>query len=111
VKNVSSRGGLLSVSEVEAIFAPLESALTLPPRAFVDPAFFEAERDAIFFGSWAALCLTDLVPNLGDASPLNFLGAFLNYLFSVMVFLVFSILVILFNLLLSHICLSPFAFQ
>lgn len=75
MRNGSSNGALLSVAEVEAIFAPLESARTLPPRAFVDPRFFEEERQAIFFGGWAALCLADFVPDVGDASPLNFLGA------------------------------------
>lgn len=66
---------LLTPSEVEAIFAPIERARTLPPRAFTDPAFFAAEREAIFFGGWAALCLIDLVPEVGDAAPLDFAGA------------------------------------
>ena len=66
---------LLLPSEIDAVFAPIDVAATLPPRAFIDSAFFEAERKAIFFGGWAALCLVDIVPQVGDAAPLVFLGA------------------------------------
>ncbi len=72
---VPSNNSLLLDAEIDAVFAPIESASTLPPRAFTDRAFFEAEREAIFFGGWAALCLVDAVPEVGDAVPLSFIGA------------------------------------
>lgn len=72
---VPSNNSLLLDAEIDAVFAPIESASTLPPRAFTDRAFFEAEREAIFYGGWAALCLVDAVPEIGDAVPLSFIGA------------------------------------
>ncbi|WP_395781291.1 aromatic ring-hydroxylating dioxygenase subunit alpha [Aquidulcibacter sp.] len=65
---------LLSAQEVSDIFAPIASARTLPPRAFTDQAFFEAEVKAIFMDGWAALCLKDIAPRAGDAVPLQFVG-------------------------------------
>lgn len=66
---------LLTAEEVHDIFAPIDQARTLPPRAYWDPAFFEAERASIFHGGWAAAGLSHLVPDRGDAYPLDFVGA------------------------------------
>lgn len=66
---------LLSQADVDKAFAPIERARTLPPSAFTDPQFFCAEQEHIFWGGWAAICLTDLVSGVGDAVPLSFAGA------------------------------------
>jgi choline monooxygenase len=66
---------LLTAAEIRDVRAPIAAARTLPPRAYRDPAFFEAERAAIFHGGWAAAALAQLIPSPGDGYPIDFVGA------------------------------------
>jgi phenylpropionate dioxygenase-like ring-hydroxylating dioxygenase large terminal subunit len=51
-----------------------EDRLSLPAWIYNDPAFFEAEKEAIFRPSWQIVCHDSDIPRPGDYHTLEFLG-------------------------------------
>lgn len=66
---------LMAYNDIRLIFKEIDAARTFPPQAYYEPSFFETERKQVFFGGWAALCLSNFVVSPGDAAPIGFLGA------------------------------------
>ena len=64
----------MSVTDLSAVVRPVETAQGLPNAHYVSDAVFEAERDVLFFSTWAALTVAAEVPEPGDALPVTFLG-------------------------------------
>ncbi|MBT3328220.1 MAG: aromatic ring-hydroxylating dioxygenase subunit alpha [Gemmatimonadales bacterium] len=71
---MSSDSARLTVAEVEAILAPIDSASTLPRRAFTSEAFFDWERQRITERNWLAACFSAEVSGRGDAIPVDLWG-------------------------------------
>ena len=46
----------------------------LSNRHYIDPEWFETEKDRVFFDNWAAIGFAKDVPGNGDAMPVSFLG-------------------------------------
>lgn len=61
-------------NDLDAVIAPIEQARGLPNAHYIDEATFNAENQAVLFGTWAGLAVTADVPEVGDAKPLEFLG-------------------------------------
>lgn len=55
--------------------APVEDARGLPNALYTDPEVFEEEKRRIFFSGWASVGFAKDVPRIGDAKPVDFLGA------------------------------------
>ena len=51
-----------------------EDASSLPAWIYHDVDFFEAEKRAVFRGSWQLLCHLNDIPKIGDYHTLDFLG-------------------------------------
>lgn len=64
----------MPVSDLSRVFDPIEEARGLPNAHYVSDAVFEAERDPLWFTTWAGLCVAADVPEPGDARPFDFLG-------------------------------------
>ncbi|MCW0181237.1 MAG: aromatic ring-hydroxylating dioxygenase subunit alpha [Zavarzinia sp.] len=64
---------ILTENEAAAIVRPIETARTLPRRAFTDPAFFEFECAGLLANHWLAVAFSAQVPPSG-ALPLDILG-------------------------------------
>ncbi len=58
-----------------AVRAPIESARTLPPSAYTSNEAFLVERSRIFHKGWRAVAFSDQIPNVGDAVPIDYVGA------------------------------------
>ena len=65
---------LLTQEERDAIRAPIESARTLPNRAFTDPEFYEYEVRHVLRESWVAVSFGAEIPDPGDVLPIEVLG-------------------------------------
>ena len=57
---------ILSEQEIQRIAAPLESAWTLPPKAYTDPVLFQQEVETVFSNSWICVGRVEQLPNPGD---------------------------------------------
>ena len=64
----------LNDEELAAVLAPVATANGLPNRHYVDPAWFDIEKERLFFDGWAGIGFAKDVPAPGDAKPLTFLG-------------------------------------
>ena len=60
---------LLTEDEREAVWRPIEDALTLPNRAFTCEAWFTVEAEKIYRQSWVAYCFEHELPDEGDVMP------------------------------------------
>lgn len=60
--------------ELMAVLKPVNQANGLPNRHYIDPATFEAEKEAVFVRNWAAIGFAKDVPQAGYAKPVDFLG-------------------------------------
>jgi phenylpropionate dioxygenase-like ring-hydroxylating dioxygenase large terminal subunit len=56
----------IPVEEFETSVGDLHNALTLPPECYTSAAFWEFEKEAIFFHEWLCLGRADQIPNPGD---------------------------------------------
>ncbi|MCA8896064.1 MAG: Rieske 2Fe-2S domain-containing protein, partial [Amphiplicatus sp.] len=65
---------LLTAEEVASVRAPIETALTLPNRAYVSADFYAAEVENIYMKRWVAACFECDLPNDGDAYPFFLCG-------------------------------------
>ena len=57
---------LVTEDEREAVWRPIEDALTLPNRAFTCEAWFAVEAEKIYRQSWVAYCFEHELPDVGD---------------------------------------------
>ena len=64
----------LSPDELESIRAPIDTALTLPARAYTSQAFFSQEVERIFEHHWMALAFEATLPSPGDMRPIELFG-------------------------------------
>ncbi len=69
-----SHHAVLTRDEIRDVNAPIETARTLPPRAFNDEVIFETERRQLFAAGWIALAFEADVPRSGSALPIDALG-------------------------------------
>lgn len=65
---------LLSDSECADLELPTEATSGLPARAYVDPAFFELERQTLFRNGWIAAAFEQDIPQPGDVYPVTIAG-------------------------------------
>lgn len=65
---------LLTPAERAAVRAPIETARTLPRRAFVDEDFHAYEVEHALKESWFAVTFATEIPGAGDMLPLTVLG-------------------------------------
>jgi choline monooxygenase len=60
---------------LDAVLVPLNRARGLPSPFYVDPRMAEAERRRVFFDQWAGIGFGKDIPALGEAMPIDFMGA------------------------------------
>ena len=58
----------------DRLSAPTAEGSTLPNAAYVDPGFFEAERDCVFKNSWVFAEFAHLLPEPGSVRPVEVAG-------------------------------------
>lgn len=58
--------GSLGVAELARAAAPLQSAWTLPPAAYTDPAVWSRELTSIFRHDWVCVARSSQIPAAGD---------------------------------------------
>jgi len=63
-----------TTSDLSSVLQPVNTASGLPNAFYTDPATFEAERERVFFSSWAGIGFGKDIPEEGDAMPVSFLG-------------------------------------
>ena len=63
-----------TLTDLQQVRRPIESATGLPNAHYVDPAMFEEEKHAVLGANWAGLAVAADVPESGDAKPIQFLG-------------------------------------
>jgi len=61
-------------TELAHVLNPIETAQGLPNHHYVSEEVFADERDALWFSTWAGICVASEVPEPGDAKPIDFLG-------------------------------------
>lgn len=61
-------------SPLEHVLNPIETANGLPNAHYTSADVFAAERDALWFSTWAGLCIEAELAAPGDARPFDFLG-------------------------------------
>ena len=59
---------------LSGVLQPVATARGLPNPHYVDSVVFEAEKQALFFSTWAALGFAKDAAGPGDAMPVSFLG-------------------------------------
>jgi len=64
----------LTDEDLARVLQPVAVANGLPNRHYLDPEWFEIEKQKLFFDNWAAIGFAKDVPENGDARPLTFLG-------------------------------------
>ena len=55
----------------DRLSAPTAEGSTLPNAAYVDPGFFEAEKDCVFKNSWVFAEFAHLLPEPGAVRPVE----------------------------------------
>lgn len=60
--------------DLSAVLRPVAVANGLPNAFYTSDEIYAAERDALWFSSWAGICAEAEIPELGDARPIDFLG-------------------------------------
>lgn len=56
------------------VMRPVETAHGLPNAHYMDPAYWDEEKNAVLFGSWSGIAVASDVPEPGDAKPITFMG-------------------------------------
>ena len=64
----------LRLREPSHVHQPDEDGLSLPGWIYRDADFLEAEREAVFAGSWQIVCHVSDIPEAGDYHTLDFMG-------------------------------------
>lgn len=57
---------MFSAEQKSTVTAPLPSAKTLPPEAYINPAVFDAELREVFYKEWVCIAREEQLPNPGD---------------------------------------------
>ncbi|GAA5233104.1 aromatic ring-hydroxylating oxygenase subunit alpha [Verticiella sediminum] len=65
---------VLSESEQQALFAPVEVADGLPGRVYSNPEYWALERERLFKEDWFAIGCASDVPAVGDVMPVGIAG-------------------------------------
>ena len=60
--------------DLSSVLRPVESAKGLPNAHYVSADVFAEEREALWFSTWAGICVGAESPDPGDARPVDFLG-------------------------------------
>ena len=60
--------------DLSSVLQPVETANGLPNAHYVSAEVFAEEHGALWFSTWAGICVGADVPNPGDARPVDFLG-------------------------------------
>lgn len=61
-------------SALDPVLNPIEAANGLPNVHYTSHEMFEAERDPLWFSTWAGVCVEAELAEAGDAKPIDFLG-------------------------------------
>jgi phenylpropionate dioxygenase-like ring-hydroxylating dioxygenase large terminal subunit len=61
-------------SDLSAVRRSVDTAQGLSNDHYINPAFFEEEKQAVLFATWSGLAVASDVPEPGDAVPMTFLG-------------------------------------
>lgn len=61
-------------NDLNQVLSPIETANGLPNHHYTSEDTYLAERDALWFSTWAGICTASDVPEKGDAKPIDFLG-------------------------------------
>ena len=61
-------------NDLSQVLNPIETANGLPNHHYTSEDTFMAERDALWFSTWAGICAASELPEKGDAKPIDFLG-------------------------------------
>ena len=64
----------MTVRDLSSVLQPVAVANGLPNEFYTSDEIYDAERDALWFSSWAGICMEAEVPDEGDARPIDFLG-------------------------------------
>ncbi len=64
----------MATETLRAVLQPIEHAHGLPNDHYTSDETFAAERDPLWFATWAGICVASDMPETGDARPLDFLG-------------------------------------
>ncbi|MEL6682482.1 MAG: aromatic ring-hydroxylating dioxygenase subunit alpha [Pseudomonadota bacterium] len=59
---------------LQTVRRPIETANGLPNAHYTDPDMYKREAQSVLMSAWAGLAVTDDVPQIGDAKPVEFLG-------------------------------------
>lgn len=69
-----SPGIVALVEDFAASAGSIESAVTVPPACYTDPAFYDFEKDAVFRRSWLYVCHASEVAQPGDQLAITVAG-------------------------------------
>lgn len=72
--NARSPRALLSPEEAAGLFAPLDAAVGLPGRVYVEKEYWDVEREKLFRQDWFAIGFASDVPRVGDITPITIAG-------------------------------------
>ncbi len=61
-------------NDLSTVLQPIETATGLSNAHYTSAEVFAAERDPLWFSTWAGLCVEAELPAAGDARPFDFLG-------------------------------------
>jgi choline monooxygenase len=64
----------MTFRDLSAVLQPIAEANGLPNVFYTSDAIYAEEREALWFSSWAGICVAADVPEPGDACPIDFLG-------------------------------------
>ncbi|MBT8460489.1 MAG: aromatic ring-hydroxylating dioxygenase subunit alpha [Boseongicola sp.] len=64
----------MTVGDLSSVLKPVAEANGLPNEFYTSDEIYAAEREALWFSTWAGICMADEVPEPGDARPIDFLG-------------------------------------
>jgi len=64
----------MTVQDLNSVLQPVAVAHGLPNEFYTSDEIYEAEREALWFSSWAGICAEAEVAEPGDARPIDFLG-------------------------------------
>ncbi len=64
----------MTFRDLSSVMQPLAKATGLPNEFYTSDEVYAAEREALWFASWAGICSVADVSEPGDARPIDFLG-------------------------------------
>ena len=64
----------MQLDSLKAVLKPVETANGLPNNHYTSEETFKAEREPLWFSTWAGICVASDIPEKGDAKPIDFLG-------------------------------------